>query len=239
MKMLRTVIVLFTSFVMVAYATAAEAPDEAAQIKHLLAARQLMTAGSPENVLTEIEPVIKYYEEKYSHEPAKVYCSRSNLETTAYLLLHTATGNGKAIVIGVEWSMAYYIKSYALVEQGSLAEARQSLAKAIELAPFNSFYLCEMGHIYQAEKNWTEALKTFELAEQYTRDFTPEDVKGLHLARSLRGQGYTLIALGKLNEAETKYRECLKLDARDQMALDELKYIRVRKDVSAITGGHP
>ena len=44
-----------------------------------------------------------------------------------------------------------------------------------------------------------------------------------------RGQGYVLVELGKLDEAEEKYQQCIAANPNDNKAKAELDYIRERK----------
>ena len=221
---------LLVTLVAVGYAAPAENGDDTTQMQHLQAARQLMDAGKPDKaVQTEIDPVIKYYEGKYSLESRKVYCARTSAETLAYLL-ETASKKDKAVAIGPEWATAYFMKAYALIDLGRVSEARTNLTRALKLSPNNSQYLSELAHLYQTEKNWAESQKLFVRAEECARTFSPDEAKVRELNRALRGQRYNLVEMGKLDEAEAKYRECLKLDQNDRAALDELKYIKTRKD---------
>ena len=59
---------------------------------------------------------------------------------------------------------------------------------------------------------------------------------------ALRGMGFALIEQGKLDEAEKKYKESLKADPDNKLALSELEYIKKLKAEKAagevFTGGH-
>ena len=221
---------LLPTLVAVGYAAPGESDGEAAQMQRLQAARQLMDAGKPETaVQTEIDPVIKYYEGKYSRESRKVYCARTSAERLAYLL-ESASKKEAAVAIGPEWATAYFMKTYALIDLGRVSEARTNLTRALELSPSNSQCLSELAHLYQIDKNLTESQRLFVRAEECARTFSPDEAKVGELTRALRGQGYNLVEMGKLDEAEAKYRECLKQDRNDRAALDELEYLKARKD---------
>ena len=212
------------------YAAPVESDGDAAQMRRLQAARQLMDAGKPEKAMqTEIDPMIKYYEGKYSQSPRKVYCARTSAERLAYLLEASSKTNA-AVAIGPEWANACFMKAYVLIDLGRVSEARTNLTRALELSPSNSQYLSELAHLYQVEKKWAESQKLFVHAEECARTFSPDDARVSELTRALRGQGYNLVEMGKLVEAEAKYRECLKVDRNDRKALDELKDLKARKD---------
>jgi tetratricopeptide (TPR) repeat protein len=46
------------------------------------------------------------------------------------------------------------------------------------------------------------------------------------LGRARRGIGYVLVELGKLDEAEKKYQQCLADNPKDSRAAAELEYVR-------------
>ena len=124
------------------------------------------------------------------------------------------------------WPEALYYRAYALLELGNLSAAQRDLEQAISLSPANPNYLSELGYIHQLERDWKSALQTYELAEEYARTYSPEEVRTAELSRALRGLGYVLVELGRLDEAAERYEECLDLDGSDQVAAEELKYVR-------------
>jgi tetratricopeptide (TPR) repeat protein len=103
----------------------------------------------------------------------------------------------------------------------------------LELSPHNPHYLCELGEIYQLEKNWPKAIETFKQAED-ENPLAPDDTRAVELARARRGIGYVLVELGKLDEAEKKYEQCLKTDPKDTQAARELEYVRQLKKQRSI-----
>jgi Flp pilus assembly protein TadD len=53
--------------------------------------------------------------------------------------------------------------------------------------------------------------------------------KNGELGRALRGKGFVLVELGKLDEAEAMYRRCLAIDPADTKAANELRYVQSRR----------
>lgn len=83
----------------------------------------------------------------------------------------------------------------------------------------------ELAEIYALENNWPDALKSYREAEKNVK-LGPEEGQADDLARARRGQGYVLVELGRLDEAEKKYRQCLATDPNDTKAKGELGYVR-------------
>lgn len=129
-----------------------------------------------------------------------------------------------AEVIGTLWGDAHFMKGSALVSLEEYAEAKQSLSEAVALSPSNSMYLSEYTYTFFITKNYEEGLVWATKAEAAAQ-FSPEKLKKEELGRAKRNTGYALIELGRLDEAEKKYKEALKLDKNDQKAKIELDYI--------------
>lgn len=178
-----------------------------------------------EAIAESFDPLIADYEAQYAGSEKQVYSARTVPETLLYMAT-AASAKRDAIALGPTWAYAYFLKAYALVELGRAPEARPLLEKAIQLSPQNPQFLAELGHSYIADRNWPLMLEIYERSEQATGIGSPEDGKTLELARALRGQGYALVEMGRLKEAEAMYKRCLKLDRNDVKAANELEYVR-------------
>lgn len=196
-------------------------------------ARTLISKKQPQEGIANCDKVIARFTSRYANSKEKVYCARSSTETLGYLL-QAATdadkgtsekGKKNAIVLSSTWAAAYFLKGYALQELGRIGDAKAALRLALELSPWSSLYLSELGSIYKLEKNWPEAKKTFEAAEEHAA-LSPDDLKAAELGLARRGLGYVLVELGQLAEAEKKYEQCLKDDPKDTKAAAELEYVR-------------
>jgi len=134
-------------------------------------------------------------------------------------------GNKKTIVLSSNWAKAYFLKGYALQDLRRLAESKSNLELALELSPFNSQYLSERGSLFQLEKNWPKAKEQFASAED-NAPLSPENTRADELGRARRGLAYVFVELGKLDEAEKKYQQCLAANPNDMRAKRELKYVQ-------------
>lgn len=183
----------------------------------------LVKQRKPAEGLQVLDGLIGRFEARYRDSKARIYSARTRAESLHYMR-QAANDRRSAIDVGPTWSHAQYLKGYALVELQRIPDARRALERAIELAPANAQFRSELGHTYQIDKSWTKALEAFTEAERATA-FSLDDEKVRHQTRALRGQGFALIEMGRLEEAEARYRRCLALDANDQVAQMELRLI--------------
>lgn len=144
-------------------------------------------------------------------------------ETLHYMILAQSQGR-TAVAIDPAWADAYYLKGYALIELGRVDEARANLEKARALSPRNSRYLSELAHAWQADRQWERALELFVEAEDASR-ISPDGLRTEELTRALRGQGFSLIELDRIDEAEAKFKASLAADRNDRRSKEELLYI--------------
>ena len=213
---------------------AAADPDKDPQTLNLLQeARTLIDGQKPQAGIEKCEKVIALFETYYAGSKHKIYCARTSAENLGYLVKAAAAmdkgafeaGKHDAIVISSTWSGAYFMKGYALQDLGRRAEARAAIKQALELSPWNSQYLSELGSLYILEKDWPKAMASFKAAED-NAPLSPDEAKADELGRARRGIAYVLVELGKLDEAEKKYQQCLKENPNDTKAAAELEYVR-------------
>ncbi|MBU6207887.1 MAG: hypothetical protein KGQ42_09390 [Alphaproteobacteria bacterium] len=114
---------------------------------------------------------------------------------------------------------------FALVDLNRHDEAEIPLKRAAEMAPTNRQYMDEYAEWLKAGHHWNDAYDHFEQASNMT-DFHDDKNGKVHLARAIRGMGFCLTELGRLNDAEAKFNESLKIVPDSPAALNELKYIQ-------------
>lgn len=199
--------------------------EDAAQQQVLAQAMQMIKSGQPEAALKgPIVQVIAHYENGPGKDQGKRhYCARSQLESFLYLA-EAAKDHQDAVVLPQVWADAYFYESSALTDLGRIDESRAALLKALALSPWNSLYMSELGYTYEVQHDNEKALDYFQQAEGAT-EFSPPDQKNAELAHALRGEGYALTELHRLDEAEAMYHKALKLDPNDQKSKNELQYI--------------
>lgn len=198
--------------------------DEAQQQLLSQAAQMIKSDRAADALAGPIAQVIAHYENGPGEDHGKRhYCARSQLESFLYLA-EAAKDHQDAVVLPQVWADAYFYKSSALTGLGRIGESQEALRKALALSPWNSLFLSELGYTYEMQHDNEKALALFQQAETAV-EFSAPDLKNAELAHALRGEGYALTELHRLDEAEAKYREALKLDPNDQKSKNELEYI--------------
>ncbi|MFO1081938.1 MAG: tetratricopeptide repeat protein [Reyranellaceae bacterium] len=235
MKILRRLCVLAFLFpVCAAWAQtqpSTPSPEDVKAAQSIEQGTALMRAKKPAEAIPFFEQAAALYDARASDRKVRYYSSRTPAETLYYSLQAIATEKDKssAVVLSGLWGYSLYLKAYCLVDLGRVGEAKTSLLRAVALAPQNSQFLSELGHVYQLEKNWPLAFETFRRAEGAAQEFSPEQVRAADLARAWRGMAYVLVELGRLDEAEGLLRKCLQLNSQDTAAQRELTYVLTQK----------
>lgn len=105
-------------------------------------------------------------------------------------------------------------------ERRDAGGAVRALSQGLEIQPGNPLLAAELGAAFTLQKKWADALAVY----QNALEANPL-VGKLALARLLRGKGFALIELGRLEEAETAYRQALEAEPGHVGAQHELAYI--------------
>jgi len=212
----------------VGFATAVRDPDKDPQMMKLLQeARHHIDGKNPAAAIAKCDAVISAYKAHYGDSKQKIFCARSP-EESLLLMMKAAVDKNNAVALSFIWSDAYFIKAYASEDLGRMSEAKATLQQALKMSPFNAQYLAEMGQIYAREKKWSKAEQSYREAED-NASLSPSASKSDDLAKARRGLGYVLVELGKLDEAEKKYQQCIAANPNDTKAKEELQYVREQK----------
>ncbi len=176
--------------------------------------------------------VIDKYEALYAGRSGSVFCAEGTVDALFYALSAAAAADkakhgtsGRSVeVIGPAWAKAYWARGYAYSEMGRYADARVELEKALALSPMNSQYKSELAFTYERSQDWVKMRALYKEAQDAAAISGPDHVPDLECV-ALRGQGYALVELHRLDEATKAYQECLKLKPGEPKSLGELGYI--------------
>lgn len=189
----------------------------------LATAAQLLRDHQPQQALEVATTALAAYDADHAGEKRRLYCGMSGPETLLYLSM-AARDKVEAVAVAPGYCEALFLKGYALIDLGKPAEARAAYEQLVRLAPMHAHFLTELGQLSRVEKDWPHMLSTCETARGAAGLAAPAD-KVREEGAALRCQGYALVEEHKLDEAEARYREALRIDPGDQKAAGELRYI--------------
>lgn len=129
-----------------------------------------------------------------------------------------------AVILPPGYCTALYLKGYALVDLGRVAEAKAIYERLLVLAPIYAQYQTEYGQLIRLEKDWPRMLAICTKAGEAARIADPA-IKPMQEGAALRCQGYALTELHRFDAAEARYRAALAIDPHDAKAQNELRYI--------------
>lgn len=204
---------------------------EAVRAPELNDAIALLEAGKPEKAMALYDSILASYERKYTE--GVFFCADGATNALEVILQSIDPDKPTSFkVLGPTWCEALWGKGFALIDLNRSAEAEPFLVRAVSMAPTNAHYANELAELYKSRRDWQRAYDTFEMA--FNR--TSQDKGGPDsavAARSLRGLGFTLIELKRLDEAEARFRQSLEYQPGHPGALSELEYIARKKMVGA------
>jgi tetratricopeptide (TPR) repeat protein len=183
----------------------------------------LISGRKPAEAIAVLDRIIADQEKANRGEVRQVYCARSTTESLLYAGMGAKAGKS-VVVLGPDWSMAIFLKGFALIDLNRSDEAKPWFEKAIAMSPMNAQFLGELGEWYKNRRDWAQAYALFERARG-AASFSPPDMKDHDERRGMRGMGFVLIEQGRLDEAEALFRKCLEMDPDDAGAKQELQYI--------------
>lgn len=172
----------------------------------------------------------------------EIYASHNATETAAYTAKVAKENEGAAkplhmVTVDGAWADALVLKARALTELKRYSEALSALNQAITLSPAYPAVWLEMGSVYREQKDWEKSFKAYRTAENDAGAIEDKTAQNQALASALRGQAVAMIELGRLDDAETLYKRCLKINPADTAATDGLAQVQARKATSAPAAG--
>ena len=199
--------------------------------------------SEPTRALTLVEPLLADFEKAYAGK-SRIYCAETVKESAMYLLTPGSDGGeslqaadpdapkddakGANIILNSGWCKAQYVRAFALVDVGRLDEAQAGFERLVRFAPRRSRYLSELGFLFQKKKQWQASLDLYTRADVAADLLEPAD-RDYERCVALRGQGYDLVEMGRLDDAERAYRKCLAITPGEPKSLNEIDYINEQR----------
>jgi tetratricopeptide (TPR) repeat protein len=174
----------------------------------------------------------------------EIYASHSATETAAYTTKVAKENEGQAkplnlVTVDGAWADALILKARALAKLNRVPEAMSALNQASTLSPAYPPVWLEMGALYRDQKDWERSFKAYKTAENDAGAIEDKAKQTEALASALRGQAVAMIELGRLDDAETLYKRCLKMNPADAAATDGLAQVQARRAAAAPAPGAP
>jgi tetratricopeptide (TPR) repeat protein len=197
-------------------------PPDADALSHIASAMDAIRANDAARANAQLDQAISYYESLYAGEKRHIYCGMNGSETILYMMMGSKDKQG-AVAVSPGWCTSLFLKGYLSVDAGQIDEARKYYERVIALAPMHWQYKDELGFTYR-KSDPAKSLDLFKEAEGEVGFLDAPD-RPFALTKVRHGEGYALTELKRFDEAEAIYRQCLKIDPKDDYAQQELKYI--------------
>ena len=125
----------------------------------------------------------------------------------------------------IDWTYCLTLKAQAFIaaERGQYGDALMQLRTLEVVAPLSAGTLTETAFALGRLQRKDEALALYRNALVLARKFKSQ---AAYQPIALRGIGFMLVEVGKLDEAEQAYKDSLQLDPGNKIAESELAYIR-------------
>lgn len=181
---------------------------------------KLVEIGEFEKAIDEIQPLVAYCKKKIISDDSRYFAFSNQSEFDAYLSEHPNSSN--IIWLDIVCADTFELVGFILASVRQWEDALRWLDMSIALAPYMAGPHTEKGYVYNGMKNFTEAIKEYEVALNMSSNYSASNhIKPI----ALRGMGFCLIELGQLDKAESVFKESLILEPENEIALSELQYI--------------
>jgi tetratricopeptide (TPR) repeat protein len=129
--------------------------------------------------------------------------------------------NRTIIWVGNAYPRALYYIGYCFFEKGKFDESIKFLQQGYDMEPTNSCFIMELSRAFIKNNEFSKALNMINKIDEINQFITKSD-----FARALRTKGFIFIDLQDFDKAEYYYKESLKYDPENEIAIDEINNIR-------------
>lgn len=200
---------------------------QAARDTNLRNAVAAIQTGKPGEAIAILKPLLAEYDTLYAGEKRKIYCAHDQQQALFYMA-QAAAAKREAVAIDPGWCIALWARGFALIDLQQVDAAVPFLERAVALSPSHAHYLSELGYAYQTQKKWQLSYDLYSRAAAGAA-MEKGDQRKKSLRRAWFGMGFDLIELGRLDEAEKLFSQCLELFPDDEKVKSELQYLREQR----------
>ena len=192
-------------------------------------AKEALVAGKPNEALAFVEPLIVKAEASEAKDPDAMCPGKAVAILGAFLAQQDPR---IVITAGDDWCEAMLLKGYALVELKRFDPAVAVLEKLVSHDRTNPNYLAEYAFALQSAGQLEKSFKVYEKVEDAAGKLNDKAARRRWRAVALRGMGYIYSDRRQWDEAAKAYKQSLKLEPGNKIALGELDYIERNRTVS-------
>ncbi len=191
------------------------------QRRELTRAGKLILEGKLVEADQLLDKVLAVFDERMKDAQLDYVSVANREQLNRYRTEHASTRK----LIWIDWGYGQ-----ALLKKGVIAasgkrwkEAETWLEKAVRMRPYSAETFVERGFVLNKLGRSDEAAKSYDTALSLARTYPMEKVVE---PAALRGLGFTRIELKDLPGARQAFQESLRVEPKNRLALNELRYIR-------------
>jgi len=202
-------------------AAQAPAPKGASELEQ---AKAKLREGKPAEALALVDPIVARAEAKEAKDPEAMCPSAA----AAFLVAYMRQSSKLNISVSVEndWCDAMLVQGYALGEQKRFSEAADRLGKLVKHDKFNANYLAEYAFALRSSGQVDLAMEFYRKTKDAASHYSDKAAQRHWRAVALRGIGFIEFDRANWKAAEKAYKDSLKDEPGNQIALGELELIK-------------
>ena len=187
-------------------------------------AKAALRQGKPDAALSLVGPIIAKAEASDAKD-ADAMCPGA---AAAFLTAFMAKESKLNVVVSVEndWCEAMLVEGYALGELKRFDEAAERLGKLVKHDGSNANYLAEYGFALRSAGRVDQAMSAYKQAKAAASRYSDKSAQRHWRAVALRGIGYIEFDRQNWKAAEKAYKDSLRDEPGNQIALSELELIK-------------
>ncbi|MBS0482443.1 MAG: hypothetical protein JSR96_09880 [Proteobacteria bacterium] len=198
-------------------------PSQPTKLSDLEEAKAALAAGKADAALALVDPIIAAAEAKDAKDPDAICPSNAAAIALAFM---GAAGKNVTVTVENDWCDAMLVRGYALGELKRFDDATATLAKLVKHDANNANYLAEYAFALRSSGNADEAFRRYQQVGKLAVNYKDKAAKQHWRAVALRGIGFIEFDRKNWDLAERAYRDSLKQEPGNAIALSELEAIR-------------
>ena len=186
----------------------------------LMKSQELLTQGKLDEAEAVIDDVLKFFENETADKQVDYVAVVNREQFERYRKEHP----GERQLVWVDWCYGWALCKKGWIEgaRRRLREAESWLTKSVKMCPYSADAYIERGFVYSQLGRPEDGMKSYETAVSLARSIPFEKP---FEAAALRGMGFDYIELKKLPQARKVFRDSLRIEPANRVALGELLYI--------------